>query len=123
MVSVAGFFSSLLELKRSLLIGGIMPSPATPGKMRSEHRYQIIAHAKIKTDTIDAGVLAQLYASGFLPEVRVPDEAIQALRRQVSRRQQIVKQRSRLKNIIQFYYVITLLRYYVLQVRRRALEP
>ena len=64
-------------------------------------QVKIIAHAKIKTDTIDAGVLAQLYASGFLPEVWVPDEATQALRRQVSRRQQIVKQRSRLKNIIQ----------------------
>jgi transposase len=64
-------------------------------------QVKIIAHAKIKTDTIDAGILAQLYASGFLPEVWVPDEATQALRRQVSRRQQIVKQRSRLKNIIQ----------------------
>jgi hypothetical protein len=30
---------------------------------------RIIAHATIKTDTIDAKVLAQLYASGFLPEV------------------------------------------------------
>ena len=30
-------------------------------------QVQIIAHAKIKTDTIDAGVLAQLYAS-FLRE-------------------------------------------------------
>ncbi len=59
-------------------------------------QVKIIAHAKIKTDTIDAGVLAQLYASGFLPELWVPDEATQALRRQVSRRQQIVKQRSRL---------------------------
>jgi hypothetical protein len=28
----------------------------------------------IKTDTIDAGILAQLYASGFLPEVWIPDE-------------------------------------------------
>ena len=54
-------------------------------------QVKIIAHAKIKSDTIDAGVLAQLYASGFLPEVWVPDEATQALRRQVSRRQQIVK--------------------------------
>ena len=44
-------------------------------------QVKIIAHAKIKTDTIDAGVLAQLYASGFLPEVWVPDEATQALRR------------------------------------------
>src|SRR5271166_6500454 len=64
-------------------------------------QVKIIAHAKIKTDTIDAGVLAQLYACGFLPEVWVPDEATQALRRQVTRRNQIVRQRSRLKNIIQ----------------------
>ena len=63
-------------------------------------QVRIIAHAKIKTDTIDAGVLAQLYASGFLPEVWVPDEPTQALRRQVTRRNQIVRQRSRLKNII-----------------------
>jgi hypothetical protein len=62
-------------------------------------QVRIIAHAKIKTDTIDASVLAQLYASGFLPEV-CPDEPTQALRRQVTRRNQIVRQRSRLKNII-----------------------
>lgn len=64
-------------------------------------QVRVIAHAKIKTDTIDAGVLAQLYASGFLPEVWVPDEPTQALRRQVTRRNQIVRQRSRLKNIVQ----------------------
>jgi transposase len=64
-------------------------------------QVRVIAHAKIKTDTIDAGVLAQLYASGFLPEVWIADEATQALRRQVTRRNQVVRQRSRLKNIIQ----------------------
>jgi transposase len=64
-------------------------------------QVRMIAHAKIKTDTIDAGVLAQLYASSFLPEVWIPDEPTQALRRQVTRRNQIVRQRSRLKNIIQ----------------------
>jgi transposase len=51
-------------------------------------QVRMIAHAKIKTDIIDAGVLAQLYASGFLPEVWIPDEATQALRRQVTRRNQ-----------------------------------
>jgi len=64
-------------------------------------QVRIIAHAKIKTDTIDAGVLAQLYASGFLPEVWIPDPATEALRRQVTRRNQIVKGRTRLKCIIQ----------------------
>ena len=45
-------------------------------------QVRLIAHAKIKTDTIDASVLVQLYASGFLPEVWIADEATQALRRQ-----------------------------------------
>lgn len=31
-------------------------------------QVRLIAHAKIKTDAIDAAVLAKLYASGFLPE-------------------------------------------------------
>jgi transposase len=32
-------------------------------------QVRAIAHAKIKTDKIDAAVLAKLHASGFLPEV------------------------------------------------------
>jgi transposase len=64
-------------------------------------QVRLIAHAKIKTDTIDASVLAKLYASNFLPEVWVPDARTQALRRQVTRRNQIVRQRVRLKTITQ----------------------
>jgi len=67
----------------------------------SPKQVRLIAHAKIKTDAIDAAVLAKLYASGFLPEVWIPDEATQALRRQVARRTQLVRQRVRLKNLIQ----------------------
>ena len=55
-----------------------------PVVIANPKQVRIIAHAKIKTDTIDAGVLAQLYASGFLPEVWIPDEPTQALRRQVT---------------------------------------
>ncbi len=32
-------------------------------------QVRMIAHARIKTDVIDAAVLARLYASNFLPEV------------------------------------------------------
>lgn len=64
-------------------------------------QVHMIAHAKVKTDTIDATVLAKLYASGFLPEVWVPDPETLALRRQVTRRTQLVRQRSRMKNLIQ----------------------
>jgi len=64
-------------------------------------QVHLIARAKTKTDKIDARVLAQLYAAGFLPEVWIPDEATQARRRQVTRRNQLVKSRVRLKSIVQ----------------------
>ena len=35
-------------------------------------QVKAIAHARIKTDKIDAGVLASLHAAGFLPEVTRP---------------------------------------------------
>jgi transposase len=43
-------------------------------------QVRLIAHAKIKTDAIDAAVLARLYASNFLPEVWIPDQRTLALR-------------------------------------------
>ena len=64
-------------------------------------QVRLIADAKVKTDKIDATVLAQLYASGFLPEVWIPDERTAAMRRQVTRRTQLVRQRTRLKNVVQ----------------------
>jgi transposase len=61
-------------------------------------QVKAIAHARIKTDKIDAGVLAQLHASGFLPEVWIPDGSTQRLRRLVARRNQVVRHRTRVKN-------------------------
>jgi transposase len=61
-------------------------------------QVKAIAHARIKTDKIDAGVLAQLQASGFLPEVWVPDPRTERLRRLVARRTQVVRHRTRVKN-------------------------
>jgi transposase len=57
-----------------------------------------IAWAKVKTDKIDAGVLAKLHASGFLPEAWMPNEDIEALRRRIVERNQLVSQMTRLKN-------------------------
>jgi transposase len=60
-----------------------------------------IAWAKVKTDKIDAAVLAKLYASGFLPEVWMPDEETETRRRVVAERTQLISQMTRLKNRIQ----------------------
>lgn len=64
-------------------------------------QVKAIAHAHVKTDKIDAGVLARLRAAGFLPEVWVPDAATERRRRLAARRSQIVRQRTRLKNEVQ----------------------
>lgn len=64
-------------------------------------QVRAIAWAKVKTDKIDAGVLAKLHASGFLPEVWVPDEETQARRRVAAERTQLVSHMTRLKNRIQ----------------------
>lgn len=63
-------------------------------------QVRAIAHAKVKTDKIDAAVLAKLHASGFLPEVWMPDETTQTLRRLVAQRSQVIQQMTRIKNRI-----------------------
>jgi transposase len=65
---------------------------SNPAKTRA------IAEAKVKTDKVDAEILAQLLAADYLPAVWRPDPATAALRRQVLRRAHIVRQRTRLKN-------------------------
>jgi transposase len=51
-----------------------------------------------KTDKLDARTLARLLAAGFLAEVWPPDERTCVLRRRISRRAQLVRQRTREKN-------------------------
>src|SRR5213592_4195506 len=51
-----------------------------------------------KTDKLDARTLVRLLAAGFLPEVWTPDEQTRVLRRRISRRAQLVRQRTREKN-------------------------
>jgi transposase len=64
-------------------------------------QVRAIAHAKVKTDKIDAVILAKLHSAGFLPEVWQPDESTERLRRQVARRATIVQSRTRVKNRVQ----------------------
>jgi transposase len=72
------------------LVGRVVVS--NPSKTRA------IAEAKVKTDKVDARILAQLLAADFLPPVWLPDDRTRCLRRQVTRRAHIVRQRTRIKN-------------------------
>jgi transposase len=63
-------------------------------------RTRAIAWAKIKTDRIDATVLAQLLRLDYLPRVWQPDDATQALRCRTTERANLVADRTRIKNRI-----------------------
>jgi transposase len=64
-------------------------------------KTRVIAEAKVKTDKVDARILAQLLAADFLPAVWLPDERTRMLRRLATRRAHLVRQRVRLKNQVQ----------------------
>jgi transposase len=59
-----------------------------------------IAYARVKTDKIDAAMLARIHASGFLPEVWIADEATLEQRRLASERAALLRQSMRVKSRI-----------------------
>jgi transposase len=61
-------------------------------------RVRAIAEAKIKTDKVDARVLAELLRADYLPAVWQPDAETQRLRRLTHRRAALVSDRTRVKN-------------------------
>lgn len=63
-------------------------------------KTKTIAQAKIKTDKIDARVLAELARVGYLPEVWLPDEDTEALRQFISDRTSLVRRRTECKNTV-----------------------
>ncbi len=61
-------------------------------------KTRVIAEAKIKTDKIDARVLAELDRVDYLPKVWLPDPDTEELRHLMSDRQSLVDRRTKLKN-------------------------
>ena len=57
-----------------------------------------MTHAKVKNDRVDARMIAKLLAAGMLPGVWVCDEPTRVLRRQIARRTQLVRGRTRARN-------------------------
>jgi transposase len=79
-------------------IATVLASRAGRVVVSNPAKTRAIAEAKVKTDKVDAEILAQLLAADYLPSVWLPDAATSALRRQLLRRAQLVRQRTRLKN-------------------------
>ena len=63
-------------------------------------KTKIIAEAKVKTDKVDAMILAQLLRCDFLPAVWIPDKVTRELRRNCSFRKSLVQEKTATKNRI-----------------------
>ena len=69
-------------------------------KVSNPLKTKAIAQASVKTDKVDATVLAQLLRCDYLPGVWSVDEQTRRLRQQVARRTALVQDRTALKNRI-----------------------
>jgi transposase len=74
-------------------------------------QLKLIAAARIKTDKVDAHILAQLLRMDFLPEVALPEAETWAVRQLMAHRKQLRRQSVALKNTIHGVLNRSLLRY------------
>lgn len=69
-------------------------------KVSNPLKTKAIAQASVKTDKVDAHVLAQLLRCDYLPGVWVPNDSTRQLRQTVARRTALVQDRTAVKNRI-----------------------
>jgi transposase len=69
-------------------------------KLAHPLKTKLIGEAKIKTDSIDAHVLAQLERTGFLPESYIPLKEVREQRELLRYRIMLVAIRTKIKNRI-----------------------
>jgi transposase len=82
----------------ALAIARILDGHVAEVALANPMQVRAISHAKVKSDRFDARTLAELFQAGVLPTVWVEDERTRCLRRLTSRRAQLVRQRTRVKN-------------------------
>jgi transposase len=63
-------------------------------------QVKAIAHARIKTDRVDAHILAQLVRADFIPEVAMPEKQTWELRQLMTHRQLLARHRTAVRNAI-----------------------
>ncbi len=91
---------TVVEILRPLVAEVVVSNPM---------QTKAIAAAKVKTDKVDAKVLAQLLRCDFLPQVWMPDEPTRRLRELCGRRSALVAQRTAVRNRIHAVLAVRLI--------------
>jgi transposase len=88
----------LESTSNALAIARILEAHVAEVVVANPMQVRAICHAKVKNDRFAARTLAELLAVDLIPRVWITDERTRALRRLTSRRAQLVRQRTRVKN-------------------------
>jgi transposase len=89
---------ALESTTHALAIARILAERAGTVLISNPLRTRLIADSRIKTDKVDADVLAQLARSGFLPTVWQPPSDVELLRRRTAYHGALGRQITRIKN-------------------------
>jgi len=76
----------------------LLENQQLPVKLAHPQQVRVIAEAKVKTDKIDAWVLAQMERTGWLPESYIPSREIRDQREALRYRISLVRARAMFKN-------------------------
>jgi transposase len=106
--SILGFAESLTERDAVVLettfhswaIWSLLCGHGARVVVANSMQVKAIAHARIKTDKIDAHILAQLLRADFIPEVAMPGEDTWALRQLMTHRQLLARHRTAARNAV-----------------------
>jgi transposase len=84
----------------SVAVGRMLQASPARTILSNPIKTKVIAQAEIKTDKVDARVLAELARVGYLPQVWLPDPDTDALRHLFCDRRSLVDRRTELKNTV-----------------------
>jgi len=79
-------------------LGELLAEAGVEMKLAHPRKVRLIAESTIKTDTVDAGTLAQLERTGFLPEAYIPSREVRDSRELLRCRMTLVRIRTGLKS-------------------------
>ena len=95
----AGTATATVEAVRGWYwLGELLADVGVEMKLAHPRKVRLIAESTIKTDTVDAGTLAQLERTGFLPEAYIPSREVRDSRELLRYRMTLVRIRTGLKN-------------------------
>lgn len=105
---------------KSFWLADIMEDCGVGVNVANAYKVKLIAEARVKTDKVDARILAELLRVNFIPEVYIPKQEIRVWREVFRGRSHIIRMRTQLYNRIHAVLDRHGIEYYSKQLRAKG---